>query len=451
MMRLEAGGPARSRAAWGIILFPILVFGINGDSHLLFSIPSLSNSEMPRDKIIGDCPHLSKTDLTQTFKEIVDAIEAVLRAEGIAPIDIEREEPEIQEDDQAVWSHTRLKAPLPPSHTLEDLEVLFRDALAWPDLRVATRLGTQGMITLAVSHAGRAGGGGPRLRECATIVFQRMRPLDVAGDVPPLRFPALRHPDPHVFDAARSPDIEDLPLDSTGLSDIELSKKIRTVRIHWKKRTPPRVAIIVDDGGHGGETTEAILALDSGLTLALLPDTLFVESTAARGAELGFEIMLHLPCETAGPVRQLRAGMTSEKMREFVEDALGQVPGAVGINNHMGSQFTSNEEAMSTFFGVIANRSLYFIDSRTTDRSRALAAAKKHGIHAAARDVFLDNTNTLEYIRGQFNHLMAVAKAQGQAIGICHFRHGTATALAVLLPTLEKNGIELVHVSELVP
>jgi len=447
----------RSRTAWGIILFAILMFGMatgGGRNPAVIADCESENSAIAGDSAESTPPVISpKTDLTQTDKEIVDAIEAVLRAEGIAPIDIEREEPEIQEDDQTRWSHTRLKAPLPPSHTIEELELLFRDALAWPEIRVATRLGMQGTITVAVSYAGR---------ECADIVFLRMRPLDVADDIPPVRLPTLRRLDPHVFDAARLPNIEDLPLDSSGLSDIELSKKIGAVRVHWKRMTPPRVAIIVDDGGHGGEVTETILALDPGLTLALLPDTLFVESTAARAAALGFEIMLHIPCENAGPVRQLRAGMTSEKMRAFVEDALGQVPGAVGINNHMGSSFTANEEAMTTFFGVIPagaspasasdpDRPLFFIDSRTTDRSKVLAAAKKCGIRAAARDVFLDNTNTLEYIRGQFNQLMAVAKAQGQAIGICHFRHGTAQALVVLLPELEKNGIELVHVSELVP
>jgi len=385
------------------------------------------------------------SDLTQTFQEIVDAIETVLYAQGITPIDIEREDPKIQKDDQNVWSYTQLKAPFPASCTIQNLDSLIRNALQrenGDNPHVSTRLGTQGTITMTVSYAGK---------KCADIVFLRMRPLDLASDMPPSKFPELRRLNPHAFDTVSQSDIEDLPLDSTGLSDIELGREIETIQVQRNGTTPLRVAIIVDDGGHGGETTEMILGLDSGLTLSILPDTLFNTSTALRGTELGFEIMLHMPCENAGPVRQLRVDMTSEKMLEFFEDALAQVPGAVGVNNHMGSRFTANEKAMALFCDIIADSSLYFIDSRTTGRSKAFASAKKCGIRTAARDVFLDNETTFEYIQKQFNHLVAVTKAQGQAIGICHFRRGTAKALAILLPRLKQNDIELVHVSELFP
>ncbi|MCX5759310.1 MAG: divergent polysaccharide deacetylase family protein, partial [Candidatus Hydrogenedentes bacterium] len=131
-------------------------------------------------------------------------------------------------------------------------------------------------------------------------------------------------------------------------------------------------------------------------------------------------------------------------------DDLAQVPGAVGVNNHMGSVFTANTAAVNRFIKCLAGRGLYFIDSRTTARTTAFDIALKNAVPAGTRDVFLDNKNEPNYVIGQFNHLMDVAEERGKAIGICHFRATTAQVLVTMLPRLEKNGIRLVHASELV-
>ena len=64
--------------------------------------------------------------------------------------------------------------------------------------------------------------------------------------------------------------------------------------------------------------------------------------------------------------------------------------------------------------------------------------------------MFLDNQKDHDYIRGQFQHLLDVAKEQGRAIAICHFRPDTAEVLGEVLPQLEGEGVTLVHASELV-
>ncbi len=218
---------------------------------------------------------------------------------------------------------------------------------------------------------------------------------------------------------------------------------------------PPRVAIIVDDGGYGGTITEAFLALDPRLTLAILPNTPHCRTTAERAAAAGFEVMLHMPMESSGGGEHVFAGqietaMPPEAIEAATRAALEAVPGARGVNNHTGSRFTQDAVAMEAFLRPLKEQGLYFIDSRTTPDSVALQTARAMGVPSAPRHVFLDNNGNGDLIRKQFAELTALARAQGGAIGICHFREATAVALAELLPTLDGEGIELVHASEMV-
>lgn len=216
----------------------------------------------------------------------------------------------------------------------------------------------------------------------------------------------------------------------------------------------PRVAIIVDDGGYGGESTEIILGLNSALTVAILPNTPHGTAMAEEAARRGFEIMLHMPMDndsdTLTHPGQITIAMDSAEIQSLTHAALAQVPGAVGINNHTGSKFTADAEAMRRFMQGIEGSGLYFIDSRTTPNTVATDVAREFRIPAAARTLFLDHDNGEADIRARFAELLQEARVQGSAIGICHFRPTTAAVLRELLPRLEAEGIRLVHASELV-
>lgn len=216
----------------------------------------------------------------------------------------------------------------------------------------------------------------------------------------------------------------------------------------------PRVAIIVDDGGYGGEATEIIIGLDPALTLAILPNTPNGTTLAEEAARRGFELMLHMPMDndsdTLTHPGQINTGMDAAEIHSLTKAALAQVPGAVGINNHTGSKFTADADAMRLFMAGIQDSGLYFIDSRTTPNTVASEVAREFRIPAAARTIFLDHDNADENIRARFQELIQEARAQGSAIGICHFRPNTAVVLRDLLPQLQAEGIQLVHASELV-
>lgn len=214
-----------------------------------------------------------------------------------------------------------------------------------------------------------------------------------------------------------------------------------------------RLAIIVDDGGYGGAVTDSILALDPRLTLSILPNTPVGRRTAEAAVALGFEVMLHMPMQNNGSKLlhdgQLNLGMGEDEIRRLTRDALSQVPGAVGVNNHTGSKFTSVARGLALFMEEVLEQDLYFVDSVTVADSRAYEIARAFGVPSASRDLFLDNESDPEAIRGRFRELVELAKSRGSAIGICHFRANSAAVLAEVLPGLAAEGVQLVHASEL--
>ena len=222
-----------------------------------------------------------------------------------------------------------------------------------------------------------------------------------------------------------------------------------------KKNGSGKLAIIIDDGGYGGAATEIILGLSPKLTLAILPNTPHGTDIAERARAAGFEVMLHMPMENLDPKLfphegQLNLDMTDSMIRELTEAALAQVPGAVGVNNHMGSRYTGDAKYMALFMDAIADKGLFFVDSRTTADSRAFEVARAFDVPSETRDLFLDHVDDAAQIRARFWEVVKLAQQNGEAIAIGHFRPATAAVLAELLPQLPEYGVELVHASELV-
>lgn len=218
--------------------------------------------------------------------------------------------------------------------------------------------------------------------------------------------------------------------------------------------TAPRAAIIVDDGGYGTLASDAILTMDTRLTLAILPGTPFARETAETARSRGFEVLVHLPLESengeAAFPDQLTTRMNEEEMQECLDAALANVPGAAGLNNHTGSKFTADADAMERLLHGVKRRGLFFIDSRTTTDTVAETVARELGVPTASRAVFLDNESEPDAIRAQVAALVDAAESGAPAIGICHFRATTAALLPEILRFLETKGVTLVHASELV-
>lgn len=215
-----------------------------------------------------------------------------------------------------------------------------------------------------------------------------------------------------------------------------------------------RVALVIDDLGRSLDDLQAIEDLGVPVTYAVLP---FEEHTAQVVSELrqrDAEILLHLPMEPAASEKDpgpgaLRLGMTPDQLRQSTLAALQAVPGAVGVNNHMGSGLSADEPSMRTILGVLSTRGLFFLDSRTSAQSVGYRVATRLGLPAAERQVFLDPDPSPEAIRNQFYRLLGLARTRGAAVAIGHPLPETLEILAQEVPKARDLGYEFVPVSYL--
>ena len=169
------------------------------------------------------------------------------------------------------------------------------------------------------------------------------------------------------------------------------------------------------------------------------------------------EILLHLPCEPEDPAKMLvdhepdehflRVGDPPAALRAALQAALGRVPGAVGVNNHMGSRFTAFRPGMETVLRQFRARGLMFLDSRTTAQSGGEQTAQELGVPSIVRHVFLDDDESLESVRRKLSEAEAVARRQGFVVAIGHPHEATLQALAEWLPTVPGKGLALAPAS----
>ncbi|HIJ89762.1 MAG: divergent polysaccharide deacetylase family protein [Desulfobulbaceae bacterium] len=196
----------------------------------------------------------------------------------------------------------------------------------------------------------------------------------------------------------------------------------------------PLVAIVIDDMGNRQNTGKAAIALDLPLSFAFLPFTPFSAELQKEAQAKGRDILLHLPLEPMDPKWHAGPGalttpMDLETMRTIFLEDLQAVPKAIGINNHMGSRFTSNPQAMRSLLELVRSHDLFFLDSVTAPQSVAYDLAREMGIKAERRTVFLDNDQNPDKIRAQLDLLIKLAGEHGQAVGIGHPYPATLEAL----------------------
>ena len=377
-------------------------------------------------------PVPERRDLRAESETAFGVLMTALAEVGLPEKSLKIESVEPQEDAAAIWTVRRLSAEVPADKTIGDYVWPLTEAIMRDDISVRAQLGVHGAHCLIAA-----------LPECRAFAeIRAASPAAEAADKPQ-----------DVSEKAAVMKSEELPSEAAELESHELNVRAKQQR-KTSQDGQPRLAIILDDGGYPGGATHAVLALDPALTLSILPDAPQSASVAKRAVKAGFEVMLHMPmAPVAAGLRypgQLTPDMDAEQIRTLTLKALEQIPGAKGINNHTGSRFTVHGKSLALFMAVAAEKGLYFVDSRTTAKSVAYAAAKKAGVRAAERDVFLDHSNDSESIRKQLARAVKIAKQSGSAIAIGHFRSATAKVLAEELPKLKQEGILLVHASALV-
>jgi hypothetical protein len=223
-----------------------------------------------------------------------------------------------------------------------------------------------------------------------------------------------------------------------------------------EKRIRGRLALIMDDMGNSREALDVVLGLGQPVTVSVLPYSEHAQEIADKAHERGLEVLLHLPLESLNNHEadtdtegMITAAMSPEEIVQSFETSLAQVPYADGVNNHMGSKFTADAELMRTLLAPIKEKGLVFVDSRTSPQTVAYAEARRMGVPAVERNVFLDADADRGRIRDRLVELFKLARKKGQALGICHPYPETLEALRTGFRGFADYDLEVVPVSRL--
>lgn len=184
------------------------------------------------------------------------------------------------------------------------------------------------------------------------------------------------------------------------------------------------IYLIIDDAGYNLDQLEGYLRFPGKLTISILPRLQYSKASADLSVHAGKDYILHQPMEAIngenpGP-GAIHGTMSEEEIAEVLTENLNSVPGTMGMNNHMGSKSTAQNDIMASIMKYLKENDLFFIDSYTNPESIAATVAEAYGVTCYKRNVFLDNSSIKEDIVLQLEKGLHIAEEEGMAILIGH-------------------------------
>ena len=106
------------------------------------------------------------------------------------------------------------------------------------------------------------------------------------------------------------------------------------------------------------------------------------------------------------------------------------------------AELSADGEAMRAILGVVAERKLFYLDSRTSAESRGYSQALELGIPSAERQVFLDANPSTEALTQEWMRMLALARERGAVVAIGHPHPQTLALLSREVPRARRLGYE---------
>ena len=182
--------------------------------------------------------------------------------------------------------------------------------------------------------------------------------------------------------------------------------------------------VVIDDVGYDSNLLTPFLQTGIPMTFAILPQLIDSLTSAEIIQANDMDIIMHLPMEPIGDQNPgpgaIMIDLDATQIADRLEQNLASVPGARGINNHMGSLATSDLRIMSILFELLESKRLYFLDSRTSHLSVGREIATQHDITYLERNVFIDHEPHEAFIRNALDEGIQIAERNGHSILIGH-------------------------------
>jgi len=229
-----------------------------------------------------------------------------------------------------------------------------------------------------------------------------------------------------------------------------------------KNESKKYIAIVIDDFGCDYDDIDEMIALDIAFTGAVIPghpsSSAHMEMLIANGKD----VIIHLPMEPLKGAKKswhtpmsLYVGLDATQVSERVDAALKELTQVSGINNHMGSKATSNEQLMGYYVQAAKNHDFIILDSLTNSKSKLKDVATQQDAKFLIRDVFLDDPQkrNVSFVERRMKEAADIADKNGYAIAIGHVgRSGGMTTIEGIKKTakdIEARGIEFVTLKQL--
>ena len=210
----------------------------------------------------------------------------------------------------------------------------------------------------------------------------------------------------------------------------------------------PKLCIIIDDMASREQVREL-----KATRLKLVPSFFPPDSNHPKTPTLAREFeffMVHLPLAAVHYSYEERDTLSPNDSQERINAKIAQIvrdfKGLKFINNHTGSLFTDDTQAMRRLFRALKQHGLIFVDSMTIGSSKGALVSREFSQMPIKRDIFLDNENDIGAIKAKIKQAVQKARKKGFAIAIAHPKKNTFEALKQSKELLQS--VELVYLSE---
>lgn len=216
-----------------------------------------------------------------------------------------------------------------------------------------------------------------------------------------------------------------------------------------KKQSNGKIAVVVRGLGLSQAATEAaVTKLPPAVTLSFNPYAQnlkkWLDAAKARGHEVLVEVPMEsksFPAEDPGPLG-LMTSLDAKKNLERMDAILKAVPGAIGIDDSMGSKFRESETNMNNVFAKLREKKLIYVQTEPG------VQIGEPGVPHTVADVVADERPFRASIDARLDYAERLAKFQGSAVTVIEPKPVSFERLAVWIETLNGKGIALAPVSE---
>jgi len=213
----------------------------------------------------------------------------------------------------------------------------------------------------------------------------------------------------------------------------------------------PQIAIIMTRMGISHSLTEAAAEiLPPEISFSFSPAASDLDNQVAMAQRAGHEIFLDIPMEPFGyPINDpgpltLLTSLSAVDNLNRLESALGRTVGYAGVIGVKGSQFTTDEEALTPVLAVLKERGLMYVDSAATSRTIALEIAGSIQLPRAVANANIDDNPAISEMERRFATLERTARRTGYALGVVPPLPMTIDLVASWSATLAERGFTLV-------